>query len=127
MLGSISQLFDFDEQTDVINANNIQSTSLLRLLLALEQTNIDSTRDDYSILELIRNDSSITKIDNTPITNLTGIAATIEQGTGTAVIKSLDFCYADDENIFTLLSCFDVCVTVGKGNRRKIITKTDLE
>jgi hypothetical protein len=26
----------------------------------------------------------------------------------------LDFCYADDDTIFTVLNCIDVCVTVGK-------------
>ena len=117
MLGSISQLIDFDEQTDILNTNKIQSIALFRLLIALEQTTADAIRDDYSILELVTNDSVTTKMVNPPITNMTGVAA-LGQGAMLApiTIKSLDFCYADDDTIFTLLSCFDVCVTVGKFN-----------
>jgi hypothetical protein len=110
MLGSISQLLDVDEQADVTDTNKIQPISLFRLLIALEQTDIDAMRDEYSILELVKNDSITTKIINTPI------VAALGQGTMIAPlpIKSLDFCYADDETIFTLLNCFDVCVTVGR-------------
>ena len=108
MLGSISQLFDFDEQTDVIQSDNILSIGLFRLLIALEQTNADAHRDEYSILELIKSDL--------PRTDL---LAEVTSGQGTPLapttpIKSLDFCYADDDNIFTFLNCFDACVTVGK-------------
>jgi hypothetical protein len=110
MLGSISRLLDIDEQSDITDTNKIQPISLFRLLIALEQTNIDAMRDDYSILELIKNDSIAMRITNTPI------VAALGQGTmmTPTTIKSLDFCYADDETIFTLLNCFDVCVTVGK-------------
>jgi hypothetical protein len=110
MLGSISQLLDIDEQADITDTNKIQPISLFRLLIALEQTNIDAMRDDYSILELVKNDSITLKIMNTPIVAAFGQGTTMAPTT----IKSLDFCYADDETIFTLLNCFDVCVTVGK-------------
>jgi len=116
MLGSIAQLIDFDEQIDVININKIQSISVVRLLIALEQTSFDAMRDDYSILELVMNDSLPTKTVNAPpATDMTGVAA-LGQGIMMAptIIESLDFCYTNDETTFTLLSCFDVCVTVGK-------------
>jgi hypothetical protein len=114
MLGSISQLLDVDEQADITDTNKIQPISLFRLLIALEQTTIDAMRDDYSILELVKNDSITTKVLDT------SIVAALGQGTmiPPTIIKSLDFCYADDETIFTLLNCFDVCVTVGKFNQR---------
>jgi hypothetical protein len=108
MLGSVSHLFDFDEQTDVINSDNIQSTSLFRLLIALEQTSVDALRDDYAILELVRNDPPTAK-------NVAG--ETPAQGTmttSTILIQSLDFCYADDDNVFTMVNCFDVCVAIGR-------------
>ncbi|CAF1372114.1 unnamed protein product [Adineta ricciae] len=106
MLGSISQLLDFDEQTDVIQSDNILSIGLFRLLIALEKPNADAQRDEYSILELIKTDLPRTD----PLAE-----ATFGQGTPlapTTPIKSLDFCYTDDDNIFTFLNCFDACVTV---------------
>ncbi|UJR20708.1 hypothetical protein I4U23_023829 [Adineta vaga] len=103
MFGSVSQLFPFGEQTDVIHSNDIPSLALFRLLIALEQSNIDTQRDDYFILELVKNDL--------PTTDIT-IDTTVTQGIMTTPIKSLDFCYTDDDNIFTLLNCFDTCVTV---------------
>ncbi|CAF0857757.1 unnamed protein product [Adineta steineri] len=114
MLGSISQLFDFDERSDVISKNAIQSTALFRLLIALEQTKIDTIQDDYSILELVKIDPLTTKINNLLSTEIPPTTTTLGQGTvrTSTTIKSLDFCYADDDNTFTLLSCFDVCVTV---------------
>ncbi|CAF1346547.1 unnamed protein product [Didymodactylos carnosus] len=36
MLGSISQLLDFDEQADITDTNKIQPVALFRLLIALE-------------------------------------------------------------------------------------------
>jgi hypothetical protein len=101
MLGSISQLLDVDEQADVTDTNKIQPISLFRLLIALEQTHIDAMRDEYSILELVI---------NTPVVAALGQVTMMAP----SAIKSLDFCYADDETIFTLLNCFDVCVTVGR-------------
>lgn len=123
MLGSISQLLDFDEQADVTDTNKIQPNSLFRLLVALEQTSVDAMRDDYAILELIRDDSSTSKISSIitpstmPVANMTVVAA-LGQGSMIAppTIKTLDFCYADDDTIFTVLNCIDVCVTVGKSN-----------
>jgi hypothetical protein len=71
--------------------------------------------DDYAILELIKNDSLTIRTTNTSITSMTTVAA---PGQGTLLapltLKSLDFCYADEDAVFTLLNCFDVCVTVGK-------------
>jgi hypothetical protein len=110
MLGSISQLLDVDEQADVTDTNKIQPISLFRLLIALEQTHIDAMRDEYSILELVKNDSITTKVINTPVVAALGQVTMMAP----SAIKSLDFCYADDETIFTLLNCFDVCVTVGR-------------
>jgi hypothetical protein len=118
MLGSISQLLDIDEQADITDTNKIQPLSLFRLLISLEQTNIDAMRDDYSILELIKNDSITMKIINTPIVAALGQGTMITPTT----IKPLDFCYADDETTFTLLNCFDVCVTVGKLRVEKLQT-----
>ncbi|CAF3808214.1 unnamed protein product [Rotaria magnacalcarata] len=113
MLGSISQSFDFNQLTDNANTNGIQSISLFRLLIALEQTNFDSMTDDYSILELIKNDSSTSKTHNTTAGNMNTVVALGQRAMFVPrVIKSLDFCYADDDTIFTLLNCFDVCVTV---------------
>ncbi|CAF4414152.1 unnamed protein product [Rotaria socialis] len=113
MLGSISQLFDFNQSTDNTHTNGVQSTSLFRLLIALEQTNFDSMTDDYSILELIKNDSSTSKTHDTTAGNMNTVAALGQRAMFVPrVIKSLDFCYADDDTIFTLLNCFDVCVTV---------------
>ena len=114
MLGSVSQLLDSDEQADIADTNKIQPRCLFRLLIALEQTNLDAMRDDYAILELIKNDLITTKISNTTV------IATLGQGTmmTSPAIKSLDFCYADDETIFTLINCFDVCATVGKFRRK---------
>ncbi|UJR28934.1 hypothetical protein I4U23_010152 [Adineta vaga] len=118
MLGSISQLLDFDEQADVTDTNKIQPVSLFRLLIALEQTSVDAMRDEYSILELVKDDPSPNKTTTTtptatPATNMTVVAA-LGQGSMIApvTIKTLDFCYADDDAIFTLLNCIDVCVTV---------------
>ncbi|CAF0992403.1 unnamed protein product [Rotaria sordida] len=119
MLGSISQLLDFDEQADVTDTNKIQPINLFRLLIALEQTTVDAMRDDYSILELVKDDSSSNKTTSIitpttmPIANMTVVAA-LGQGNMIApsTIKTLDFCYADDDTIFTLLNCIDVCVTV---------------
>ena len=110
MLGSISPLLDLDEQADVTDTNKIQPLALFRLLLALEQTDLDAMRDEYHILELLRNETVITKVVNT------AVVAVLGQGTMMApmTIKSLDFCYADDQTVFTLLNCFDVCVTVGE-------------
>ena len=122
MLGSISQLLDFDEQADVTDTNKIQPISLFRLLIALEQTNGDIIRDDYLILELVKNDSlSATKSIMTATANTTTVP-TLGQGNiiEPTIIKSLDFCYADDDTIFTLLNCFDVCVTVGKLSEEKV-------
>jgi hypothetical protein len=121
MLGSISQLLDFDEQADVTDTNKIQPQSLFRLLVALEQTNVDAMRDDYSILELVREDLSNTKSTSIitptsmPVANMTVVAA-LGQGNmiPPTTIKTLDFCYADDDTIFTVINCIDVCVTVGK-------------
>ena len=110
MLGSISQLLEVDEQADVTDTNKIQPIALFRLLIALEQTHIDVMRDEYAILELVKNDSMIMKTTNTPVLAALGQGAMMVPTS----IKSLDFCYADDETIFTLLNCFDVCVTVGK-------------
>jgi hypothetical protein len=115
MLGSISQLLDIDEQADITDTKKIQPIALFRLLIALEQTNIDAIRDEYSILELIKNDLITTKIINTSVVAVLGQETMMMPP---PVIKSLDFCYADDETIFTLLHCFDVCVTVGKSNQR---------
>ncbi|CAF3737280.1 unnamed protein product, partial [Adineta steineri] len=119
MLGSISQLLDFDEQADVTDTNKIQPISLFRLLIALEQTSVDAMRDDYSILELVRDDSSSNKTTSTimpttmPTSNMTVVAALGQGNMITPVtIKTLDFCYADDDTVFTLLNCIDVCVTV---------------
>lgn len=121
MLGSISQLLDFDEQADVTDTNKIQPIHLFRLLVALEQTSVDAMRDDYSVLELVKDDSSTNKTTSIitpttmPIANMTVVAA-LGQGNMIApsTIKTLDFCYADDDTIFTVLNCIDVCVTVGK-------------
>lgn len=120
MLGSISQLLDFDEQSDVTDTNKIQPINLFRLLIALEQTSVDAMRDDYSILELVKDDTptnktSIITPSTMPVANLTVVAA-LGQGNmiAPATIKTLDFCYADDDTIFTVLNCIDVCVTVGK-------------
>ncbi len=121
MLGSISQLLDFDEQADVTDTNKIQPMSLFRLLVALEQTSVDAMRDDYSILELVKDDSSSSKTTSVitpttlPTTNMAVVSA-LGQGSMIApvTIKTLDFCYADDDTIFTVLNCIDVCVTVGK-------------
>src|ERR1700678_877036 len=109
MLGSISQLLDIDEQADITDTNKIQPIYLFRLLIALEQINIDIMHDEYSILELVKKNSITRKLINTQV------IAAHEQGTmmNPLVIKSLDFCYADDETIFALLNFFDVCVTVG--------------
>jgi hypothetical protein len=121
MLGSVSQLLDFDEQADVTDTNKIQPVSLFRLLIALEQSSVDAMRDDYSILELVKDDSSSHKATSAnsptsmPVTNMAVVAA-LGQGSMIApvTIKTLDFCYADDDAVFTLLNCMDVCVTVGK-------------
>lgn len=123
MLGSISQLLDFDEHAEVTDTNKIQPHSLFRLLVALEQTSVDAVRDDYSILELVKDDSSSSKIASIitpttmPVANLTVVAA-LGQGNMIAptTIKTLDFCYADDDTIFTVVNCIDVCVTVGKSS-----------
>lgn len=120
MLGSVSQLLDFDEHADVTDTNKIQPGSLFRLLVALEQTSVDAMRDDYSILELIKDDTQMNKNPSVisqstmPVTNLTVVAA-LGQGNMIAppTIKTLDFCYADDDGIFTVINCIDVCVTVG--------------
>ncbi|CAF4861689.1 unnamed protein product, partial [Rotaria sp. Silwood1] len=114
MLGSISQLFDSDQSTNIIDSNKIPQLCLFRLLIALEQTNIDAMYDNYFILELVKNDSLTRhRTFNVPTGN-TSVVGVLGQGTLIAptVIKSLDFCYADDDTIFTLLNCFDVCVTV---------------
>ncbi|CAF3964235.1 unnamed protein product, partial [Rotaria sp. Silwood2] len=114
MLGSISQLVDLDQSTNITDTNKIQSLYLFRLLIALEQTNIDAMYDDYFILELVKHDSVTTnRAVHIPTGNMSVIAV-LGQGTLIApiVIKSLDFCYADDDTIFTLINCFDVCVTV---------------
>ena len=115
MLGSISQLLDINEHAEIADTNKIQPIALFRLLIALEQTNIDAMTDDYAILELIKNDSLTIRTTNTSVTSMTTVAA-LGQGTLLAplAIKSLDFCYADEDAVFTLLNCFDVCVTVGK-------------
>ena len=120
MLGSISQILDFDEQADVTDTNKIQPVNLFRLLIALEQTSVDAMRDEYSILELVKDDTSTNKSSvitptTMPVANMTVVAA-LGQGSmiAPATIKTLDFCYADDDTIFTVLNCIDVCVTVGK-------------
>jgi hypothetical protein len=119
MLGSISQVLDIDEQAEITDTNKIQPIALFRLLIALEQTTIDANHDEYSILELVKNDLVVTKTTSTPVANMTTIAA-FGQGTMLAptIIKSLDFCYADEDAIFTLLNCFDACVTVGRRNEK---------
>ncbi|CAF0814942.1 unnamed protein product [Rotaria sordida] len=114
MLGSISQLFNFDQSINITDTNKIQSIYLFRLLIALEQTNIDIMNDDYFILELVKNNSLTTnRTINIPIGNMSVVAA-LGQGImiPPTIIKSLDFCYADDDTIFTFLNCLDVCVTV---------------
>ena len=110
MLGSISPLLDLDEQAEVTDTNKIQPLALFRLLFALEKTDIDAMRDEYSILELVKQETMTMKVLHTHV------VAVLGQGTmmATSMIKSLDFCYADDQTKFTLLNCFDVCVTVGK-------------
>ncbi|CAF0812442.1 unnamed protein product, partial [Didymodactylos carnosus] len=108
MLGSVSQLLDFDEQADITDTNKIQPMALFRLLVALEYNHNDALKDDYSILELVKDDKHTTAITNgiqTLSSNTLGSAAV----TG---IKTLDFCYAEDDSVFTLLNCFDVCITV---------------
>jgi len=52
-----------------------------------------------------------------PVANLTLVAA-LGQGNMIApvMIKTLDFCYADDDTIFTVLNCIDVCVVYKKHN-----------
>ena len=72
MLGSISQLLDFDEQADVTDTNKIQPMNLFRLLVALEQTSVDAMRDDYSILELVKDDTSTKNIDYHTNNNASG-------------------------------------------------------
>ncbi|CAF4726018.1 unnamed protein product, partial [Rotaria socialis] len=80
---------------------------------------VDAMRDDYSILELVKDDSTSSKTTSVitpttmPIANMT-VVAVLGQGNMIApsTIKTLDFCYADDDTIFTLLNCIDVCVTV---------------
>ena len=121
MLGSISQLLDFDEKADATDTNKIQAINLFRLLIALEQTSMDTMRDDYSILELVKEDSSSNRITSLitpatiPVPNMTVVAA-LGQGNMIAptAIKTLDFCYADDDTIFTMVNSIDVCVTVSK-------------
>ncbi|CAF4358089.1 unnamed protein product [Adineta steineri] len=54
VLGSLSSLFDFNEQANITNTNKIQSISLFRLLIALEQTSVDAMREHYSILVLVK-------------------------------------------------------------------------
>jgi hypothetical protein len=134
MLGSISQLLDFDEQADVTDTNKIQPMSLFRLLVALEQTSVDAMRDDYSILELVKDDSSSSKTTSVitpttlPTTNMAVVSA-LGQGSMIApvTIKTLDFCYADDDTIFTVLNCIDVCVTVGKLHIKTFTRREELK
>ncbi|CAF3810181.1 unnamed protein product, partial [Didymodactylos carnosus] len=108
MLGSISQLLDFDEQADITDTNKIQPVALFRLLIALEYNHSDALRDEYSILELVKDDKQTTTV-TAGIQALSGSALGSAGVTG---IKTLDFCYAEDDSFFTLLNCFDVCVTV---------------
>lgn len=115
MFGSISKLLDADEQSDVADTNKIQPISLFRLILSLEQRGPEDLKDEYSMLELIRNESS--SICPFPISR-TGmlVISTVRPGAVIAMkkIRSLDFCYADDECVFTFLQCLDVCVSVGQ-------------
>ncbi|CAF3522158.1 unnamed protein product [Rotaria socialis] len=75
---------------------------------------VDAMRDDYSILELVKDDSTSSKTTSVitpttmPIANMT-VVAVLGQGNMIApsTIKTLDFCYADDDTIFTLLNCID--------------------
>ena len=114
MLGSISKLLDTDEQSDVTDTNKIQPMHLFRLILSLEQKGFDDMKDDYALMELIRHETSL--MNPFPISR-TGmlVISTVRPGTIMAMkkIRSLDFCYADDDNAFTFLHCLDVCVSVG--------------
>lgn len=115
MLGSISPSFDFEKSINSLDTDKIQQMALFRLLTALEQADIDAMNDDYSILELVKKPSLPTRTINIPTETMASVVA-LGQSTMIVppVIKSLDFCYADDDTMFTLLNCFDVCVTVGK-------------
>ncbi|CAF1183466.1 unnamed protein product [Rotaria sordida] len=124
-------MLDFDDQSDVIHTNKIQPINLIRLLIALEQTSVDAMRDDYSILELVKDDTSTNKssiITSTTISvaNMT-VVAELGQGSmiALATIKTLDYCYGDDDTIFTVLNCIDDCVTVER-EEVKIIGKLSI-
>jgi hypothetical protein len=109
MLGSVAQWLDTDEQADVTDTNKIQSKYLFRLLIALERIDADERHDDYFIMELIRHDSM-------PAGPSTSTSTADRHGnvSTTKVMKSVDFCYANDDSTFTFLHCLDVCISVGK-------------
>ena len=108
MLGSIAQCLDCDEQSDVTDTNKIQPTALFDLLIALEQMGEDEGEDHYSVMELIRTDTI--SVESNPVARQTTTMPTLKK------IKSIDFCYDNDNIQFTLLHCFDICVSVGKLN-----------
>lgn len=112
MLGSVSTLLDSDEQAEIADSSKIQPLYLFRLLISLEQAGAGEIHDHYSILELIRNDLSTVESPSNP---LAGVAATRQGNLSTMTqIKSLDFCYVEDDNLFTFLQCLDLCVSVGE-------------
>ena len=120
---SISQWLDVDDHTDVRYTNKIQPLCLFRLLLALEHTSVDNANDDYAILELVTTTPSFAsrlELPAAPSSAPTAAAAlsSLKQNKGDAAttMRSLDLCYAEDDAIFTVLSCIDVCVTVSKLN-----------
>ena len=117
---SISQWLDVDEHTDVRYTNKIQPIALFRLLLALEQMSVESVNDDYAILELVNKTSPFASrltLGSAPGSLPAATASSsLRQNKMDAAttMRSLDLCYADDDAVFTVLSCIDVCVTVGK-------------
>ena len=122
---SISQWLDVNEHADVILTNKIQPICLFRLLLALEQMNVENVNDDYAILELVTKTSSFAprlELASAPscLPPTAAASSSLRQNKMDAAttLRSLDLCYADDDAVFTLLSCIDVCVTVGKSNDR---------
>lgn len=115
MLGSVPHSIDFNQATNNNRSNTIQSIALFRLLIAMEQQDIDNKCDDYSILELVKNDLFESPSNNTTKVYInTGVTLGQRAVVPPKIIRSLDFCYADDDTAFTIVSCFDACATVGK-------------
>ena len=112
--GSISNVVDPDEQSDVADTNKIQPLSLFRLIFSFEQKNAEEIKDEYALMELIRQDSSVLFKSAAVSRTEMLVMSTVRPGTVMAMrkIRSLDFCYADDENVLPFLHCLDLCVSV---------------